>query len=397
MSQQIGRILADGIATGRSPRTLATDLAKGITGITKKRALVMARTEIIAAHAEGQLDAFEEMRIQDIAVMAEWSTAGDDRVCEECATLDAVVMTVEEARGLLPRHPNCRCAWIPANVGEKDTSNQFRSEAEKVQHIAESLKAELPERTRAGDVVPQTVEEVQKRSSWLGKEMIVEEPSVSLEEQKFMKSYKEVRTLADEAKVKGDLKKYTELKEVLEEEAKKVQQMVNLTEEEKKLVDSWGGWEDTMKIKRAYKTQASLAKEFDTLMKRLPSYNGVLYSGMENVPEGVWKTMTIEGKEFTLSVPFSASTRKGIAERYLGGWGKPGGESKLSLLVKTHAKNAVDLSWYSSKRMGSQFQDLSELLLRPNSRYIVESVGPIEHLFPADPDWLVCEIVIREI
>ena len=152
-----------------------------------------------------------------------------------------------------------------------------------------------------------------------------------------------------------------------------------------------------MKIKEAYKTQASLAKEFDTLMKRLPSYNGVLYSGMENVPEDIWKTMTIEGKEFTLSVPFSASTRKGIAERYLGGWGKPDGESKLSLLVKTHAKNAVDLSWYSSKRMRSQFQDLSELLLRPNSRYIVESVGPIEHLFPADPDWLVCEIVIREI
>jgi len=38
--------------------------------------------------------------------------------CELCAPLEGIVLKVSEARGMLPRHPNCRCCFIPANVGE---------------------------------------------------------------------------------------------------------------------------------------------------------------------------------------------------------------------------------------------------------------------------------------
>ena len=119
MSQQMNRILAAGIGSGLGPRQIARQLSKNVTGITKQRALVLARTEVIAAHAEGQLDSFEELGVEGITVMAEWSTAGDDLVCPICAELEGTIMTVEQARGLIPRHPNCRCAWIPANVGER--------------------------------------------------------------------------------------------------------------------------------------------------------------------------------------------------------------------------------------------------------------------------------------
>jgi hypothetical protein len=107
MSQQVSRILASGIAEGKGPRVIAREMSKAITGITRQRALALARTEIIAAHAEGQLDAFQELKVDAVGLMAEWSTAGDDLVCERCFPLEGAIMTIKEARGLIPRHPNC--------------------------------------------------------------------------------------------------------------------------------------------------------------------------------------------------------------------------------------------------------------------------------------------------
>ena len=77
-------------------------------------------------------------------------------------------MSVSEARGLIPRHPNCRCAWIPANVGEKGKGQKRGGSADVA--IRKSLKAELPKKTRAGEPVPQTVKEAKRRSTWAGKE-----------------------------------------------------------------------------------------------------------------------------------------------------------------------------------------------------------------------------------
>jgi SPP1 gp7 family putative phage head morphogenesis protein len=80
--------------------------------------MLVARTEIVRAHAEGQLTAMEDMGVTDLGVAVEWDTAHDDRVCPKCADLQGIVVKTSEAHGLIPRHPNCRCSWIPANVGE---------------------------------------------------------------------------------------------------------------------------------------------------------------------------------------------------------------------------------------------------------------------------------------
>jgi hypothetical protein len=37
-------------------------------------------------------------------------TAGDDNVCEICQGYDGIIFSLEEARDLIPAHPNCRCA-----------------------------------------------------------------------------------------------------------------------------------------------------------------------------------------------------------------------------------------------------------------------------------------------
>lgn len=46
-------------------------------------------------------------------------TAGDDRVCPICiAIAKRGPYTLEEASGLIPAHPNCRCAFVPAKDEE---------------------------------------------------------------------------------------------------------------------------------------------------------------------------------------------------------------------------------------------------------------------------------------
>jgi SPP1 gp7 family putative phage head morphogenesis protein len=163
MGQTIQRELADGMILGESPRTVGARLNKVVEGY-KNRGLTIARTETLRAHNEGALDAMEKLGVEEIGVMVEWSTAEDEKVCPLCKPLQGVVMKIKEAHGLLPRHPNCRCVPIPANVGE-DTSRQKRSKEEIEEAIDQSVQAESPNRP---------IEEQRKRSSWQGADL---EPS----------------------------------------------------------------------------------------------------------------------------------------------------------------------------------------------------------------------------
>jgi len=159
MSTDISRILSDGISNGLGPRELARSLNKSIDAIGKKRALTMARTEVIHAHSEGQLDSFKFLGVEEVGIMAEWSTAGDDRVCPLCGPLGGTVMTVKEAQGLIPRHPNCRCAFVPANIGES-TKGQKRGKRKRQEAFDESVGAGFGRDT--------SLAEARLRSAWPG-------------------------------------------------------------------------------------------------------------------------------------------------------------------------------------------------------------------------------------
>lgn len=177
MSQQLSRIIAGGLAHGRSPAQMAREIADSIGAITRQRANVIARTETIYAHAEGQLDSFERLNISGVGVKAEWQTAGDDRVCEMCYTLEGVVLTIKEAHGLLPRHPNCRCMWLPAAVGEKDDGRTVwdiyddkwtRSRGQLTGKNADkALAKSIDKERKSGSYVSK-----RRRSPWLGKARI---------------------------------------------------------------------------------------------------------------------------------------------------------------------------------------------------------------------------------
>lgn len=111
MSQGISRVLSDGLAHGRHPFEIARAMREEIEGLTSSRANAIARTEIMHAHAEGQLDAFERLGVEEVGLVAEWVTAGDEHVCPRCAAHAGMILSIKEAHGLIPLHPNCRCIW----------------------------------------------------------------------------------------------------------------------------------------------------------------------------------------------------------------------------------------------------------------------------------------------
>lgn len=120
MSSKMNQILSNGVLQGKSPQKIASEMSKSIRGLSKVQAQKIANTEIVHAQSEAQLDGFEELGEDSVGVYAEWATAGDGDVCPQCKSLEGTVYTISAARGLIPLHPNCRCAWIPATQVDRN-------------------------------------------------------------------------------------------------------------------------------------------------------------------------------------------------------------------------------------------------------------------------------------
>lgn len=124
--QQITRELVDGMIRGDSPREVAKLITERVDKVGVTRALQLARSETIRAHAEGQLDMLESMGVEEVGVQVEFSTAGDGRVCPQCRALNNKVYKIADARGLIPVHNLCRCAFIPAVAKRRLIKNYER-------------------------------------------------------------------------------------------------------------------------------------------------------------------------------------------------------------------------------------------------------------------------------
>ena len=113
MDAQMSGVLAQSIVEGRGAVATANALSDRVDAIGEVRARTIARTELTAAYSEASLNSYAEAGVEGVRVEVELATAGDDVVCEECEELEGNEYSLDEARGLLPVHPNCRCALIP--------------------------------------------------------------------------------------------------------------------------------------------------------------------------------------------------------------------------------------------------------------------------------------------
>lgn len=121
MAEQMRRVLSEGILDGRNPNVIARQLVDRVERIGITRARLIARTEVIAAHAEAKLNVFEDAQIEGVGLQSEWLTAGDDRVCDECEQAAREgPYDPRASHGIIPLHPNCRCTWIPLITSGKD-------------------------------------------------------------------------------------------------------------------------------------------------------------------------------------------------------------------------------------------------------------------------------------
>lgn len=123
MSSKISNALIEGISKGLSPDALAEVINDRVSKIGITRAKTLARTEIVRAHSDATLDALEQLGVKSVGINIEWRTGLNP--CPVCASLSNTIMTIEQARGLFPRHPNCFCSPVPSE--NKTNTNLLKS------------------------------------------------------------------------------------------------------------------------------------------------------------------------------------------------------------------------------------------------------------------------------
>ena len=150
MASKAAGAVSRGLISGQSPVQIAQAIVKEID-IQTNRAVVTARTEIIRAHHIGNVGEMKAAGLEDVTVLAEWSTAKDGRVCQNCVRLEGRIFTIDEISGLIPLHPQCRCVAIPIIPGVTPVSGR-PTQAELLAWTAPSAK------TKKGKLKPTTIE-----------------------------------------------------------------------------------------------------------------------------------------------------------------------------------------------------------------------------------------------
>lgn len=123
-AQQLRETLTGGIAAGKNPRKLASELNEELTKIERSRLATIARTEVINSHAEAALNTYEQHGT-DVVGHTSRLTAKDASVCSFCRALEDIPFTLSEFRSVtvswggqprrigVPAHPNGRCSPVP--------------------------------------------------------------------------------------------------------------------------------------------------------------------------------------------------------------------------------------------------------------------------------------------
>lgn len=150
------------------------------------RAERIARTEVARSTTFATLEAYRQ---SEIVEMKEWLTAADERVEEDCASLEGLTVPLDETfRGEdgPPLHPNCRCTVIPVikSSGRSNSPKSTKSGAK----IKETPEVEVVEVEKAKKEVDEYL--VEK------KEKVIKEAKQEAEKEK-KEIVGEVRSLRD--------------------------------------------------------------------------------------------------------------------------------------------------------------------------------------------------------
>ena len=111
MRDSIWNGVKDGLAIGALISILETNAFNPVGKFTpQQRAEMIAITERSRAFNTGKLQTYMDYGVQLVDVF----TMHDEKVCQQCIDLENNnPYTIQEAEGLLPVHPRCRCVYKP--------------------------------------------------------------------------------------------------------------------------------------------------------------------------------------------------------------------------------------------------------------------------------------------
>lgn len=125
--QQLYNLIDAAIANGQTPGALAgaikDSFAEGYhitdesgevvrTDATDAWSKAVARTELSRAQTIGQLAIYSEAGIGKVRFESNHGST----VCSDCDDLNGEVFPMSESDDLVPQHPNCMCALLPADA-----------------------------------------------------------------------------------------------------------------------------------------------------------------------------------------------------------------------------------------------------------------------------------------
>lgn len=137
LANYLNNDIAKGIARGDSYDKLSKQICDRFDGVSRRSAYRLLYTEGTRMFNRANSEAFAEAGINQYR----YCTAGDNRVCSDCKSLEGNVYDIAEARdgtNYPPMHPWCRChtepavdwdKWLSDRIAGREYTDEQREEA----------------------------------------------------------------------------------------------------------------------------------------------------------------------------------------------------------------------------------------------------------------------------
>lgn len=99
-----------GSGLGEDVYQISDRIRNTFEGFSQNRSEMIARTETMMAANQGTLDGYKQ---SSVVTEVEFYAAMDERSCEDCDGMNGEIFSIDNAYGVLPLHPHCRCSWLP--------------------------------------------------------------------------------------------------------------------------------------------------------------------------------------------------------------------------------------------------------------------------------------------
>lgn len=118
-ADKAAKALITGVTLGHNPRQIAPQVQDAL-GVSRNRALTIARTEALRAYRSANLETFRAN--SDVVDQWVWQAALDSRTCAACIAMNGTKHSLDEEMG---SHPNCRCVQSPLTKSWDDILGAF--------------------------------------------------------------------------------------------------------------------------------------------------------------------------------------------------------------------------------------------------------------------------------